>query len=451
MPELELLKGTRDYLPQTQIVRAGVADTLKSLFERYGYSPAETPILNYLELLASKYAGGEEILKEVYKLTDQGERELGLRYDLTVPFAKLVGLYQGGDILLPFKRYEIGRVFRDGPVKPGRMREFVQCDIDAVGIASPVVEAEQLALAGEAFPALGLDVYCQLNHVDVLKYILTSTGIPEDRAADAILSIDKLKKIGREGVAAELKEKGLTGNPVAKVFETFDALASLSSADRMAFLDDRLAGTPGAEGVKIIRQMFGYLAALGSPLDVRFEPSLARGLQIYTGPVYEFFLKEPGEFTGAVAAGGRYDEIIGRFLNPDAPDRARDYPAVGLSFGLEPITMILEARAAEAAQSGPAAPRPRRTVTRVLILPLGDTETACLGVAGQLRAAGIPAEVDVLSRRAKKAFSYADRLGIPFVMIIGENEIQAGQFSVKHMASGEQRMLGLDDAIGWVR
>lgn len=453
MPELELLKGTRDFLPQTQIIRAGVVDTLKALFERYGYSPAETPILNYMELLASKYAGGEEILKEVYQLTDQGKRELGLRYDLTVPFAKLVGLYQGGDILLPFKRYEIGRVFRDGPVKSGRLREFVQCDIDAVGMASPVVEAEQLALAGEAFPALGMAVHCQVNHVDVLKNILTQAGIPEDRAADAILSIDKLKKINREGVIAELKEKGLTGDPVERAFHAFDDLAPLDSSQRMAYLDERLAGTPGAAGVQAIRQMFGYLKALGSPLDARFEPSLARGLQIYTGPVYEFFLTEPGEFEGAVAAGGRYDEIIGRFLHPDDPARARDYPAVGLSFGLEPITMILEERAGKAAQiaqAGEVAPRPRRTVTRVLILPLGDTEAPCLGVAGRLRAAGIAAEVDVMSRRAKKAFSYADRMGIPFVMIIGENELQAGQYSVKHMASGEQRMLGLGEAIDWI-
>ncbi|GAB4318495.1 MAG: histidine--tRNA ligase [Candidatus Sumerlaeia bacterium] len=449
MPELELLKGTRDYLPQTQIIRAGVVDTLKTLFERYGFSPAETPVLNFMELLASKYAGGEEILKEIYALTDQGRRELGLRYDLTVPFARLVGKYQGGELLLPFKRYEIGRVFRDGPVKSGRLREFIQCDVDAVGIASPMVEAELLALASDAFQAIRLDVYCQINHVDVLRTILTLAGVPPDKAADAVLSIDKLKKIGREGVITELKEKGLTDHSIEGVFRTFDELAPLDSTARL----ERLAAvlppdSPGPAAIECLRAVYRYLNALGSVLPVNFEPSLARGLQIYTGPIFEFFLTDPGEFEGAVAAGGRYDEIIGRFLFPNEPSRARDYPAAGLSFGLEPITMILESRSARAGAEG----RPlRRTVTRALILPMGDAaETAALQAAGRLRAAGIPTEVDAMSRRARKAFSYADRLGIPFVMVIGEDEISTGRYSVKRLADGEQRLLGLDEAIEWI-
>jgi histidyl-tRNA synthetase len=315
-----------------------------------------------------------------------------------------------------------------------------------VGIASPAIEAEMLALAGEAFEALGIDICCHVNHIDVLKNILTIAGVPEDQTAAAILSIDKLKKIGREGMADELAQKGIAGETVERIFDEFDALSGMDSAGRLDRLSKNLAGGPGEAGVGSIRDIFGFLSAQDSRLDIRFEPSLARGLQIYTGPVFEFFCRDAAEFEGAVAAGGRYDEIIGRFLHPEKPDKARDYPAVGLSFGLEPITIILDARA-EKEREG----RPRRTVTKVIIFPLGDTLEACLGVAGRLRRSGIAVEVDFVSRRAKKCFSWADRMGVPFVMVIGENEIAGGTFAVKHLASGEQRQLSLDDAASWIK
>lgn len=204
---LKNVKGTKDFMPQEQMLRNRIRRTLEEVFEAYGCKPLETPMLSSYELLASKYGGGAEILKEVYQLSDQGERELALRYDLTVPLAKVVGM--NPEMRLPFKRYEIGKVFRDGPVKPGRFREFVQCDVDIVGSSSMLAEAELISMAFAAFERLDLDVYIEVNNRKLLSGILQELGVPEDRAGDVMLSLDKLEKIGIKGVLEDLRERGV--------------------------------------------------------------------------------------------------------------------------------------------------------------------------------------------------------------------------------------------------
>ncbi|EMT51894.1 histidyl-tRNA ligase [Brevibacillus borstelensis AK1] len=212
---LRNVKGTRDFMPEEQGLRNTIRRTLEEVFASHGCKPLETPMLQHYDLLASKYGGGAEILKEVYRLTDQGERDLALRYDLTVPLAKVVGM--NPEMRLPFKRYEIGKVFRDGPVKPGRFREFIQCDVDIVGTTSMLAEAELISMTFEAFARLGLDVYIQVNNRKLLSGLLQVMGIAEEQAADVMLSLDKLEKIGVDGVCDDLRERQIEEPVIAKI------------------------------------------------------------------------------------------------------------------------------------------------------------------------------------------------------------------------------------------
>src|SRR5574344_1684940 len=209
------LKGTSDFLPEEQIIRNKITDTLKEVFSLYGYLPVETPILCYYELLSSKYAGGSEILKEVYKLTDQGDRLIGLRYDLTVPFSKLLGMNKG--LILPFKRYEIGKVFRNGPVKTGRAREFYQCDVDACGLESPYAEVEYFSMTRDVFEKFNIDVKIHYNNRKFLSGLLEYCGVKKENIASFIISVDKLDKISKEDIKKELLENNSL-NIIEKVF-----------------------------------------------------------------------------------------------------------------------------------------------------------------------------------------------------------------------------------------
>ncbi len=315
--ELSLLKGTKDYLPQEQILRQRVLDVLRRTFESYGYSPLETPVLNNFDLLASKYAGGAEILKETYGLTDQGKRQLGLRYDLTVPFARIIGFYEGlhHQIQLPLKRYEIGKVFRDGPVRSGRVREFTQCDVDIVGTNDMSAEAELFAMAGEVFEQLDLPVVIRFNHRKVLSAALEHCGVPAGQIPSAILSIDKLEKIGWKGVCKELQEKSIGPETLSRLDDLFHITGSTEEV--LDALERQLPEEQAKQGIDELRRLLELLPATGFSGRLRLVPSLARGLEIYTGTVFECFLVDQQGIASSLAAGGRYDEIIGRFLEAE--------------------------------------------------------------------------------------------------------------------------------------
>lgn len=259
--DLSNLKGTRDYLPEAQRIRARVIRTLEDTFALYGYPPLETPMLNRFDVLASKYAGGAEILKEMYRLQDQGGRELALRYDLTVPFAKVMGL--NPDRPLPFRRYEIGRVFRDGPVKTGRNREFTQCDVDVVGISSVLAEAEMMEMAVRIYKTLGLDIVIRYNNRKWLQAVVEAAGIPSDKVLPVLSAVDKLEKIGREGVCGELTQRGITRDQQERFF-------SLLRMGRQAL----------REASAELDALESALEALGVAARTVFTPTLTRGLDL---------------------------------------------------------------------------------------------------------------------------------------------------------------------------
>ncbi len=423
MVELANLKGTNDRLPEEQVLREEIVDTLKESFQLFGFQPATTPILELWEVLASKYSGGEEILKEAYKLTDQGQRELGLRYDLSVPLARLIGM--NPHLSKPFKRYEIGPCFRDGPIKKGRYREFFQCDADTVGVTSMLADAECLALAHHIFAELGLDVYLEVNNRKLLSGILIAAGISSDLLSTSILSIDKMKKIGIEGVREELTEKGIDQKLTKKLFDYFNLEGPY--LEILDHLESKIDNTLGKEGIQELRDLHKYLTLFGIVDDVKLLYSLARGLEIYTGTVFEAFAKDPSILDSSLCAGGRYDKIIGKFLNSD-----QVIPAVGISFGLDTIYDALAAR-----ETPPA------SKTQVYLIPI-KTLDVCVEIVAKLRKKGIPTEVDLLNRNISKNLEHANRLHIPYVIIAGKRDLNQNQVTLKDMIKGTEGTIKLN-------
>ncbi len=412
--KLQNLKGTKDFLPEEQITRDRVRRILEDTFQRYGYMPLETPILCSFELLASKYGGGDEILKEIYRLNDQGYRELGLRYDLTTPFAKVIGL--NPYINMPFKRYELGKVFRDGPVKTGRMREFIQCDVDIAGVKSMIAEAELMSMAVNVFEELDLDIYISYNNRKLLYGILASNGVKEQEINEVVLTLDKVEKIGQDGIEKEMLEKGIDGEIVAKLISLIND-KGLSNFDYLIkTYDNELV----IEGIKELRELNEYLEELGIIKYTKFTPFLARGLDIYTGTVYEVFLSD-NSISSSVAAGGRYDKIIGSFLN-----NGNEYPAVGLTFGLDVIYTAMTLRSEIQGSS----------LVELLIIPLG-TEKESLKLAWDLRKQGIKVDIEMSGKKLNKSLNAANKKGIPYVIVLGQEEIISGKVDIKDMIKGE--------------
>lgn len=420
--ELRNLKGTKDFMKNEQRVRNDIIKKLQQIFENYGYEPLETPIICKYDILASKYAGGDEILKEVYKFKDQGNRDIGLRYDLTVPFARVVGM--NPNMKMPFKRYEIGKVFRNGPVKYGRCREFIQCDVDMVGVKSMMAEAELMVMACDIYKLLNLEVYIYFNNRKLLSGIIKTIGVGEELEGSIILSIDKLEKIGEEGVKNELIEKGLLENQIAELF-------SLLMMEEKSLLK-KLSANPSNElinqGIKELEELDYYLDSTGIQDMCKFTPYLARGLQIYTGTVFEIFLKD-GSITSSLSGGGRYDKIIGAFL-----ENGNEYPAVGITFGLDVIYAALEAKGNVGTDS---------SASQVYIIPIG-TKAQSLNIITRLRRQGISADIEMDSKKLRKSLEYASKQGIPYVIVIGEDEIKSSKVKIRNMKSSCETEVDLD-------
>lgn len=422
--DLQLLKGTKDYLPEEQAVRERVKKILEGTFKLYGYSPVETPILELYEVLASKYAGGAEILKETYKLTDQGQREIALRYDLTVPFSRLIGLNVA--LKMPFKRYEIGKVFRDGPVKAGRMREFTQCDVDVVGIKGMAAEAEIVSLTIDAFKKLGIDIEIQLNNRKLLSGILQQIGISEEKIGAAILSIDKLEKIGEEAVKEELKQKGIEKELFAKLFQILNTKGAILDVTKK--LAKELTNDLAKEGIKELEELEKYLKLFDAEKNVKLQLSLARGLEIYTGTVFEVFMKNK-KITSSLAAGGRFDKIIASFLG-----KQEEIPAVGISFGLDTIYEAIKDEQKE------------KTGLKVYIIPINTLEKS-IEVLQTFRKEEIPSDMDFLERSISKNLDYANKQKIPFVVFVGQKELAEKKVKLRDMNSGKEHLLPLNKAV----
>ena len=416
------VKGTFDYMPDDMKIRNNIVDTLRRNFEKYGYLPVETPMLNYYELLSYKYSDDAEILSEIYKLTDQGERNLGLRYDLTVPFCKVVGLNK--DLALPFRRYEIGRVFRNGPVKAGRTREFYQCDVDVVGIDNRFIEAEQILMAINTYKELGIDIYVKYNNRKLMSGLIKLSGITDDKKDSVIGIIDKLDKVSPKEIEDMLLEIDISKDKIDKLFNLFEK--DLSEYQELIDENELIK-----EGVSELMEVNKYLTELGIIDDCKFVPTLARGLSIYTGIVFEFYDKL-NRISSALGAGGRYDKIITNFM-----DNGNSYPAVGLSFGLEPIFFVLK--------QGMEKVR----LIDVYMVPL-DTNIEVLKIANKLRDNGYRVLIEMNKKKIAKCFEYAERNNIKYVMIVGENEVNSGTYKIKDMDKKEEYSYDLEALIKYL-
>jgi histidyl-tRNA synthetase len=430
--ELNLPRGMRDYPPEEKIRRDELVKLLINVFESYGFSPLETPIAERWEVLAAKYSGGAEILQETFKLTDQGGRELGLRYDLTVPLARFIG--QNPTIKRPFKRYQIGPVFRDGPIRKGRTRQFIQCDVDIVGSSSMLADAECINLALDVFEKLRFRVIVRINNRKILYDIIGQVGaILRDRPSlpddEIILTLDKLEKVGRGGVLQELTDKGLAGDVASRLLKGFDQLSEKSNAETLGKLHELLG--PSSESVAALESVLQYVKA---PERVKIVPSLARGLSYYTGTIFEVYSLDP-TFDSSIAAGGRYDRLISDFLATDQP-----YPAVGISFGLEPIMELLKANKESEAL----------TVTELYVIPIG-TVKECLVLVHQLRSSGIKTDLSLTGRGISDGLKYANAYRIPYALIVGTDELQIGVVKLRDMKSGEETLLKLQEVIARLR
>ncbi len=423
-------RGTRDFLFEEKILRDEVTSTLKTIFELYGFNAFETPAFEKWEVLSSKYAGGAEILKETYRFQDQGKRELGLRYDLTVPLCRVIA--GNSSLPLPVKRYAIGSVFRDGPLKIGRYREFIQCDVDIVGSKTGLADAEIVSLTCDAFTALGIDYVVKVNNRKLLEGLLESMQVPANKLETVILSIDKLAKIGRDGVQKELLEKGLS-IPIAKKLLSVILELSELRADQVLFQCEKIIGqnAKAKQGLTEMKEVFDFLDNFGKTDAVVLDISLARGLAYYTGLVVEVFAKN-SEVKSSIAGGGRYDELIGKFANREA------IPAVGISFGLDAINEVLKLQDKGA--------KPKKTLVSVYVIPI-KAIPQCISVANQLRAAGIRTAIDLMNRSISKNLEYASKQGINYVAIIGPKEAEAKKLTLRNLETGEEKLMTIADTI----
>ena len=435
--QFETVKGTFEYLPEKQIIREKIKSILQTTFLKYGFAPGETPILSSYELLASKYSEGADILNEMYVLSDRGKRELGLRYDLTVGFCKLIS--SNPAITLPFKRYEIGKVFRDGPVRVGRNREFTQCDVDVVGIKNMMAEAEYMTMSAEVYKNLGMDIVIKFNNRKLLSGIIMC--ICEDITIDTnrkiIMLVDKFAKLTEEELLQQFINIGVTE-------KQYYELRELLSLD-FTYLKKKLKYYPSndllQEGIAEIDELYEYMADTDAIGIMQFAPYLARGIDIYTGTVWEIFLKDGlidlgNDFVDfrntSIGGGGRYDKIITDFV-----DDGKEYPAVGMTFGLDVIYEIIY-RTNKANQ---------RSFIDLYIIPMG-TEKESFVFASKLRDLGINVEIEKNKRKIKKSMDYANKARIPYTCVIGSSEIEQNLINIKDMHTSQQISFVFDDYAG---
>ncbi|MBS3162218.1 histidine--tRNA ligase [Candidatus Woesearchaeota archaeon] len=411
--EIERAKGTKEVDQKQKILMNYIVEVIKKNFELYGFLPLETPTLQRYDVLASKYAGGAEILKETFKLNDQGNRDLALRYDLTVPLCIYVAL--NPNVKLPFKRYEIGKVFRDGPVSVERYREFWQCDADIVGSANILSDVETINLGLKIFNELKLDVQFKVNNRKILDSVLESAGIPKDKETTSVLIIDKLEKIGIEGVKKELREDKLTDVQIEKLLRLVSVEGT--NTEKLEFLKTKLNNK---EGINEMEELVRYIP------EIYFDPSLARGLSYYTGIIFEVKLNN-SDVKSTITSGGRYDNIIGNFIGNN-----QKYPAIGISFGLDRIELAIKERKVE--------------ITKAYVIPIKQTEKA-MEIVKALRDNGINSDLDLIGRSISKNLEYANTLGIPYAVIIGENEIKENKYTLRDMTTGKEEKLSVNELI----
>ena len=432
-------KGTRDFSPAEMMRRTYIFETIKSVFRTYGFAPLETPAMENLSTLLGKY--GDEGDKLLFKILNSGDYaaglddeqlrtaskicEKGLRYDLTVPFARYIVQHQS-EIVLPFKRYQIQPVWRADRPQKGRYREFYQCDVDVIGSRSLINEVELIEIVERVFGKLGINVTLKMNNRKILYGIAEAIG-HADKMMDITVAIDKLEKIGIDNVRAELSERGLEQEAIDRLQPILEL--SGANSEKLNKLRDVIScSETGLKGIAEMEEIFGYVEALGLNLPIELDLSLARGLNYYTGAIFE--VKAMDYAIGSICGGGRYDDLTGIFGMPDTS-------GVGISFGADRIYDVMTGLN--------LFPEEVDFSTKVLFVNLGEQERmAAMRIMRTLRDSGIATEIYPEPAKMKKQMEYANRRSIPYVVIIGSNELQNGQATVKNMRTGEQSAVAFD-------
>jgi histidyl-tRNA synthetase len=417
-----LPKGMRDFLPQDMLKRDYVFGIVREVLHLYGFEPLQTPVLEFYETLMGKY--GEDAEKLIFNAQHPGgKEELALRYDLTVPLARVMAQY-ANDITLPFKRYQLSPVWRAERPQRGRYREFYQCDADIVGVSGMNADAEIVGLIVTALRRLGFQNFSvKINNRKLLVGMGTYSGVPDEQLGDLYRSVDKFDKIGAEGVRDELVERGIAADVVTRMIDLIQARQpGLESLD---FLEKVMGSIPAAmDGIRELRELAGYLADAGvNAQNYEFDFTMVRGLSYYTGPIYETIITDPN--LGSVTGGGRYDDLVGLF-------RGETLPTTGTTLGIERIIDLMDILGLYPAHIG-------GTVVEVFVSVFSDeTRAESAKLASQLRAAGVKTELYLQDKNLGRQMGYADKKGIPLVAVVGPDEISQSVVKLKRLKDGQE-------------
>ena len=420
-------RGTRDYLPEDQLKKNWVISQVQEVYESFGFEPLGTPAFEYLDMFQVK--SGEDIIDQIYTFKDKSDRELALRFELTASTVRVVASHR--DLVLPFKRYAIGPNWRYERPSDTRFREFWQADVDIFGVESSIADAEVLCAVVKAFERLGFEGFIiKVNDRRILSSIIKLAGIPEEKSLDAIRAVDKLAKIGREGVLEELSKISSSEESNIKLLDliSFEGEPEAVIEEARRILKDSLTGIKGCDALK---DLFEFSKGFGFSEFIEIDLSLARGLDYYTGPVYEVTARGFENY-GSIAGGGRYDEIVELFGGP------KTY-ATGVSFGIDRVTPILDEKGAFDDMTLGA---------EVCVAPVNDKVLIdALKITQILRENRISTVVDLMGRRLSKQFEFADKKNIPKVVIVGARELAEESVTIRDMKTGDQITVKIDKLV----
>ena len=411
---MQTVKGTRDLLPEDMRIKQLVVDKLRKVFELYGFQPLDTPALESWKMLSAKGVGGEDVIKEAYNFKDKGGRMIGLRYEFTVSLARFIA--SNPNMILPFKRYQTGKIWRYDDVSKGRYREFYQFDGDIVGSESVMADAECISCAIDCLKELGFkDFFIRVNDRKVIAAMAKYANIKKEKLLDVFRIIDKLEKIGMKGVKEQL-EDAVSKDCAKKILEFITIKGSnkqvIAKAEKII----------GKENIQDMKDLLSYV---NDTSKVKIDLSLARGLDYYTGPVYEI---SAGDDIGSVGGGGRYDKLIGIFLK-------RDVPACGISFGLDRLMEVIKQKKLLKAE----------TNLKIFVVAVNDkVRKNVLEIVNELRSNGISTDYDLRYRKLSKQLEYASNKKIPFVAIVGEKELKEKSVKLRNMKTGKEDMVKID-------
>lgn len=416
-------KGTKDFLQEEMVVREYVLDKIREIFGNYGFEPMETPAFEEFGLLSAK--SGEDVAKQIFKFEDKGGRIMGLRFDLTVPLARVIA--SNPQLPKPFKRYSIGTVWRYEEPQAGRMRQFYQADIDICGSSSMEADAECISCAVDCLKSLGFEKFAvRINNRKILDGVLELVGVDDNKKLAVFRAIDKLDKIGEEGVSKELKKLNLSEQQIKKIFSIISIKGDFE--ENLAKGSKFLKGIKIAEeGIDELKEIYELSKSYGISDLFNLDYSLARGLDYYTGPIFEI-VEETKSLVGTITAGGRYDNLIGQFGGVSTP-------ATGISLGIERIVQLV--------RENNLISIPK---TRIFIANVNDkTMPDAIKIVQKLRKENVSCQIDLMGRNLSKQLEYADAAGIPYVIVVGERELKTKKFKLRDMKNKSEKEVSLEE------